>query len=367
MATYKIAVLPGDGIGPEIIAETVKVLLVVEQALGGPDLELEHLEAGAGLYRSTGVAISDEVFQQCRRADAMLLGAIGLPDVRRADGTEVAGDVMFKLRFELDLFAGVRPVRLFAGISGPLRCAPAGIDYVVVRENVEGLYASRDAGCRVRDDLVADMLIITATGTRKIVKHAFELARRRAGRPSDGKRVVTCVDKSNVLASYAFFREIFDEVAEAYADIGREYAYVDAMAAALVLKPQIFDVIVTENMFGDILSDLAGATVGGLGMAPSADIGGEHGLFQPAHGSAPDIAGKNEANPVAAVLSAAMMLEWLGERNSDDEALKGARAICAAVETVLREGEHLTPDLGGHSGTAEMGEAFGRAIEKQTG
>lgn len=367
MATYRIAVLAGDGIGPEITAQAVEVLETAERVLGGFNLEFEHLEAGAGLFRSTGVAISDEVFEQCRGADAMLMGAIGLPDVRRADGTEVAGDVMFKLRFELDLFAGVRPVRLFPGVPGPLRDTSAGIDYVVVRENVEGLYASRDAGCRVRDDLVVDTLVITAVGTRKIVGHAFELARRRSGRPSDGKSLVTCVDKSNVLASYAFFREIFDEVANAYPDIERDYMYVDAMAAALVLRPHTFDVMVTENMFGDILSDLSGATVGGLGLAPSADVGDEYGLFQPAHGSAPDIAGKNEANPVAAVLSAAMMLEWLGTRHTDDKAVEGARSVQVAVETVLREGNHLTPDLGGRCGTREMGEAFRRAVEHQAG
>ncbi len=354
--TYKVAVVAGDGIGPEVIGEAVRVLQDVGRR-GGPLLELEHFEASAALFRRTGVTLPEAVYDSCRSADAILLGAIGLPDVRHPDGTEVAGDAMFRLRFGLDLYAGIRPVRLLPRVPSPLRDVGAGIDYVVVRENVEGLYASRGGGCMVRDDVVVDSLVITREGTRKVVDAAFRLARSRSGRPRDGRRLVTCVDKSNVLRSYAFFRKVFDQTAAAYSEIGREYAYVDAMTAYQVLRPWDFDVVVAENMFGDIISDLSAATVGGLGMAPSADVGDDHGLFQPAHGSAPDIAGRNRANPAATILSAAMMLSWLGERAGDAAAAESAAAIEAAVAAALADGSALTADLGGSAGTSAAGAA----------
>jgi 3-isopropylmalate dehydrogenase len=190
------------------------------------------------------------------------------------------------------------------------------------------------------------------------------LAQQRDGRPTDGKSLVTCVDKSNVLRSYAFFRRIFDEVADGYPDVRRDYAYVDAMAAYLVLCPYNYDVIVTENMFGDILSDLSGATVGGLGMAPSGDIGDRYGLFQPAHGTAPSIAGKNMANPVAMVLSASMMLDWLGTKNSDYRALEAAHRIEEATSRLLAEGECVTADLGGSSRTSEVGDSIAELMKR---
>jgi len=361
MGSYSIAVLPGDGIGPEVIGETVKVLRAVQESTPGLKLGFREYEAGARLWLRTGVALPDDVFEACKQADAILLGAFGLPDVRLPDGTEAHGEAMFKLRFQLDLYAGVRPIKLYPGVKGAL-AAGKPIDYVIVRENCEGLYASRGGGCLLRGEVATDTLIITREGTRKVTSYAFELARKRNGRPSDGKKIVTCVDKSNVLRSYAFFRRVYDEVAAEYPEIGRDYAYVDAMTAWQVLWPEQYDVVVAENMFGDIISDLAAATVGGMGMAPSADVGDRWGLFQPSHGTAPTIAGKGIANPIATILSGRMMLEWLAERHGDEAAAQAAAKIERAVEGLLGEGKVRTPDLGGTSSTAQVGDAIAAAV-----
>jgi 3-isopropylmalate dehydrogenase len=200
-------------------------------------------------------------------------------------------------------------------------------------------------------------MVISRKGTERIVKYAFRFAQKRKGAPADGKRRVTCVDKANVLRSMAFFREVFNRVASSFPGIAAEHVYVDAMALYMVQKPQWFDVVVMENMFGDILSDLASGTMGGMGLAPSADVGDTYGLFQPSHGSAPDIAGKGMANPVAQILSAAMMLEWLGEKKGDPEADQGAKAIESAMAKVLKDPRYHTPDLGGKAATTMIGDA----------
>jgi 3-isopropylmalate dehydrogenase len=355
---YDIAILPGDGIGPEVVAVAREALELVERLSGAePGFKLETVEAGAGRWRRTGSALAEQDYELCRSADAMLLGAMGLPDARHADGREAGGDVIFKLRFGLDLYAGVRPIRRYEGPRSPLR-DPGRIDYVIVRENTEGFYAARPGGSRVADEVAADTSIVTRAGTERIARHAFELAERRSGRGS-----VTSVDKANVLGSYALWRTVVERVARGYPGVMLENVYVDAAALYLVLRPESFDVIVTENMFGDILSDLGAATVGGLGLAPSADLGDGHGLFQSAHGSAPDIAGRGVANPTATVLATAMMLDWLGERKDDPAATRAARWIEAAVQDVLASGHGLTSDVGGDRGTAEAAAALLAALE----
>jgi 3-isopropylmalate dehydrogenase len=252
---------------------------------------------------------------------------------------------------------------LYPGVPGRLRLPEgARIDYVILRENTEGLYASRGAGVRVGGHVATDTLVVTRAGTARICRQAFEVARRRSGAPLDGRRRVTCVDKSNVLKSFAFFREVFDEVATDYPEIETDHVYVDAMGAYLVQSPMRFDVVVTENMFGDILSDLAAATAGGLGMAPSADLGEHAGLFQPSHGTAPDIAGKGIANPLATILSAGLMLDWLARRHGDEAAATAARRVESAVATVLSAGGVLTPDLGGTASTLAVGDAVAAAL-----
>lgn len=349
MSRYNIALLPGDGIGPEVLDQGVRVLNAAADVFG-IDLEYERLESGAGRWQRTGTALSTEEFELCRQADALYMGAIGLPEARHEDGREVSGDVMFGLRFGLDLYAGVRPVRTYAGVASPL-VKGEGIDYIIVRENTEGIFASRDAGTNVKDLVVTDTIVTTRVGTEKVVRKAFELASTRHRVDPSRKPKVTCVDKSNVLATYAFFRKIFGEVAATFPEIENEGVYVDAMTLYQVQRPQSFDVVVTENFAGDIISDLSSATVGGLGMAPTGDIGDDHAMFQPAHGTAPDIAGHGIANPAATLLSGGMLLRWLGQQKADAAALRAADAIDAAVEAGLASGVAATRDLGGTAST----------------
>ncbi len=360
--TYDIALMPGDGIGPEVVREASRLLERVEQLSSGElSFRLETYDVGAGAWRRTGEAISEATFADCRSADAMLLGAAGLPDARHPDGREAGSDAIFRLRFELDLYAGIRPVRYYSGTPSPLRDA-SRIDYVLVRENVEGLYAGRHGGSRVEGEVAADTSIITRAGTERIVERAFRLAEKRSGAPSDGVSRVTSVDKANVLASYAFFRDVASGVAARYPGVGFDSVYVDAAALYLVTRPETFDVVVAENMFGDILSDLGAGTVGGLGLSPSGDIGDVHGLFQAAHGSAPDIAGQGVANPTATILSVGMMLDWLGDKHDDDAARRAAGWIEQATADALATGAALTRDLGGTAGTVEAGEAIVGAL-----
>jgi 3-isopropylmalate dehydrogenase len=365
MPTYRIAVIGGDGIGPEVVAEALKVLHAVAGA-GRVEFAFEEVEAGAGCYRRIGEDLPRETLEVCQAADAMLFGAAGLPDVRLPDGTEIAPQLT--LRVVLDLYIGLRPIRLRPGVPTPLRLAEASrIDYVILRENTEGLYASRGAGVRVGGHVATDTLVVTRPGALRICRQAFELARRRGGAPADGVRRVTLVDKANVLKSYAFFREVFDEVAADYPDVQAEHAYVDAVTMYLVQRPAHYDVLVAENMFGDIISDLGAATVGGLGMAPSGDIGDHYGLFQPSHGTAPDIAGRGIANPLATILSAALMLEWLGRRDGNADAGRAAARIEAAVDAVTRAGRALTPDVGGEAATKAVGDAVVAALDAPPG
>ncbi len=362
MSNYRIAVLPGDGIGPEVMAATVQVIEAVVKRFDGLGVELTSYAAGATHYRETGVALPDSVLQSCREADAVLLAAIGLPDVRKPDGTEVQPDMMVGLRRGLNLHSAVRPCKLYPGIKSCLNTADAGIDFVILRENLEGLFASYGGGCRVGDSVATDTIVITREGTRKVCEYAFRLAERRKGRPSDGRRIVTCVDKANIFRSMAFFREVFFDVAAEHPDIAAEATYVDAMSLYMVQNPSAYDVLVMENQFGDILSDLGAGIVGGLGMAPSAEVGDEHALFQPSHGTAPQIAGKGIANPLAMILSAAMMFDWLGERHGDSDATAAGDEIEQAVCRVLAAGETLTGDLGGTASTSEVADAVVSAL-----
>lgn len=357
MNTYRIALLPGDGIGPECMDATRIVLDQMVEAIPGLNLRFTSHRAGAQLYRETGVALPDEVLQDCLSADAVLLSAIGLPDVRQADGTEVQPTMMVGLRRALGLHSAVRPVKLYPGAPCALRETGPGIDFVIIRENLEGLFASFGGGCLVGDEVATDTLVVTRKGTAQVADFAFRLAARRQGRPSDGKRMVTCVDKANVFRSLAFFRKVFFDVARSYPEIESNAVYVDAMSLYMVQNPWDFDVLVMENQFGDILSDLGAGIVGGLGLGPSGEIGEEHGLFQPSHGTAPGIAGKNIANPIATILSAAMMLDWLGDRN-DDSVLTGAAVMLEkAVAKVIQEGAVRTPDLGGDASTSQVARA----------
>ena len=346
---YAIAVLPGDGIGREVMAAALEVLHAVGERVGRRFDTVTH-PAGAQHYLDSGVALPESTLAACRSAHAILFGAMGLPHVRGRDGTEIIPQL--DIRFALDLYAGVRPIRSWPGLPGPLSSPRAAeIDLVLVRESTEGLFYARGRG-EVHADAAYDTMMISRVGTSRVCDFAFKLARQRKAQGKRGH--VTNVDKANVFASMAFWRQIFEERARAFPDLSTDHVYVDAMALNLVMKPWEYDVLVTENMFGDILSDLIAALVGGMGMAPSADIGDQYALFQPAHGTAPDITGQGIANPSAMILSVAMMLDWLADRHDDAALADGARVIESALQGALAGGSVRPRDFGGTSGTADI-------------
>jgi len=349
-STYNIAVLPGDGIGVEVTHAALRVIEAL-QPVCGIHLQTQIYAAGAQHYLDSGDALPKATLKACGEADAILFGAMGLPHVRGKDGTEIIPQL--DIRFHFDLYAGVRPIRTFPGLPSPLSSPKAAnIDLVLVRESTEGLFYARGRGDRRANEEVFDTQRITRVGTERVCHFAFKLAERRKREGRDGRKgTVTNVDKANVFESMAFWREVFERVAKGYPDIQSSSAYVDAVALNLVLKPWDFDVMVTENMFGDILSDLVAGLVGGMGMAPSADIGDNHAVFQPAHGTAPDIAGKGIANPTAMLLSVVMMLDWLADRHDDASLRITARALERAVERPFARGEMLTAEFGGSDGT----------------
>jgi 3-isopropylmalate dehydrogenase len=362
MQELRIAVLPGDGIGREVMAPCLALLQEVTARAGGVRLQLDSHEAGAEHYLKSGVALPEDVLRAAASADAMLLGAMGHPDVRYPNGTEIVPQIDLRDRFQL--YAGIRPIRVFPGVRIPLADARArDIDFVIVRESTEGLFAARSESRREGDEAVLDTMRITRRGSERLFEAAFALARRRR-RPGRPPRV-TCVDKANVLPSMAFFRRLFLECAARYPDVTADCMYVDAAALRLVRSPWDFDVLVTENMFGDILSDLGAGLMGGMGMAPSADVGDAHAVFQPCHGTAPDIAGRGLANPTAMFLSAAMMLDWLGDRHSVPACQRAARAIEHAVERAFAGGTLVPVEHGGDAGTAEIAECVFREIAAQ--
>ncbi len=355
-----VAVFHGDGIGPEVM---VPALRLIRRAIEGQACELrfDDYPAGAGHYARTGEALPPASVDSARTADAILLSAMGLPTVRYADGTEITPQI--ELRFLLDLYAGVRPVFVFPGQPCPLGDRRAGdIDFVLVRESTEGLFHDHKNGEVTGDEAVRESLLITRKASERVFDFAFGLAERRrdAGR---GAGRVMCVDKANVFRAFAFFRRVFEERAAAHPDIVADMGYVDATALWMVQRPWEFDVLVTENMFGDILSDLGAGLMGGLGFAPSADIGDRHAVFQPCHGSAPDIAGQGIANPAAMILSGAMMLDWLGQKHAQAGLVTAGEKLRQAVGAAIASGEARTRDIGGLATT----EDFADAVEAHLG
>lgn len=347
----KIALIKGDGIGVDVSEATVRVVNSAIAQVGAPALEYQEIEAGAGYFAEHGVDIEPRGEERCGEADAIFLGAIGLPSVRHADGTEISPHLRLRDRF--GLYAGVRPVKAYP--NAPQRLADpraAGIDLIILRESTEGLFYSAAAHGRsqiIGDSEVRDTLRITRATTEKLHRFGFELARKRKARGKPGR--LTCVDKANVFASMAFFRKIYDEIAPDFPDVETGYAYVDAQALNLIRQPWDYDVLVMENMFGDILSDLAGGLVGGMGMAACAEIGDEIGLFQPAHGSAPDIMGQDKANPLAAILSGGLMLDYLAEKLGEAAYGDAAARIDAAVDAGFAANRLRPMEFGGDMGT----------------
>jgi 3-isopropylmalate dehydrogenase len=340
----RIAVVPGDGIGPEVIAQGVRVL-----EAAAPELQFTHYDIGADRFLRSGEILPETIFDELKEADAIYLGAIGDPRVK--DPLYAAG-ILLRLRFELDLWANLRPSRLLAPGLTPLRDA-GRIDLVVVRENTEGAYVGIGGQFKrgTMEEVAIQEDINTRVGVERVVRFAFDLARERRAAGHPGR--ITMVDKSNAMYhAHDLWQRVFKQERERAADIEAQHLYVDVAAMQLVRRPGDFDVIVTSNMFGDILSDLASELVGGLGQAPSGNINPQtrRGLFEPVHGSAPKHAGKGTANPVGAILSGAMMLRHLGDAKSADR-------IETAVANAVRDGD-TTSDLGGSLTT----EAAARAV-----
>lgn len=347
----EIALIKGDGIGVDVTDATVAIVDAAVAKTGKPPLSYRVIHAGAGYFAETGKDVEPGGEAACGQTDAIFLGAIGLPSVRHKDGTEISPHL--RLRDIYGLYAGVRPVKAYP--NAPQRLADprgASIDLVILRESTEGLFYSAAVHGRADirgDEEVRDTMRITRATTEKLHRFGFRMAERRKQKGRQGR--LTCVDKANVFASMAFFRKIYDEVSKEFPDSQKDYAYVDAMALNLIRAPWDYDVLVMENMFGDILSDLAGGLVGGMGMAACAEIGEEVGLFQPAHGSAPDIMGQDKANPLAAILSGAMMLDYLAEQSGDEAYGDAAAAIEDAVQKGFEANMIRPMEFGGDMGT----------------
>jgi 3-isopropylmalate dehydrogenase len=340
LTALKVAVIPGDGIGPEVVAEAIRTL----RHLGG--VELEDLPWGADYYLRTGVTVPPGGYDTLRSFDAIFIGALG--DPRVADNRH-ARDILLGTRFELDLYVNYRPVRLLDARLCPLKNRTREhINFVVFRENTEGLYVG--AGGRMRADTDEEIAvqeeINTYRGVHRIVRYAFEFASQR------GLNRVCMADKSNAIThGHAVWQRVFKELSPQYPSIVATHLYIDALAMFLVQSPEQFQVIVTNNLFGDIITDIGAALQGGLGMAASGNIHpGRTSMFEPVHGSAPPLAGKNVANPIGAILSAALMLETLGRAED-------ARRIERAVEAAVHASE-TTRDIGGSLGTREAGAAI---------
>jgi 3-isopropylmalate dehydrogenase len=356
---FRIAVFPGDGIGAEITGPTLRLLAKAAGRTGGFSITPQDCPAGAAHYRDQGEALPRESLAAARAADAILLAAMGLPDVRYPDGTEISPQL--DLRFELGLYAGVRPIRAIPGVPVTLADPRAqAMDFVILRESTEGLFASHGRG-EISDDRATETLVLTRATTERLHDFGLRLAAQR--KAAGGKGRASCVDKANVFRAFAWFRQIFDARAKAFPELTADHIYIDACALMMVTRPWELDVLITENMFGDILSDLGAGLIGGMGYAPSADIGEEHAVFQPCHGSAPDIAGRGLANPTAMILSGAMMLEWLGRENGVDEAGRAGALIRRAVDAAFAGGGLKTCELGGAAGTAAVFTAVESALD----
>lgn len=354
----RLAVIRGDGIGADVTDATLEIARAALGRVNAPLFSCDDINAGAAYFAETGHDIESDGENRAGDADAIFLGAIGLPSIRHEDGTEISPHLRLRDRFQL--YAGVRPVKAYP--NAPQRLADpraAGLDLVIIRESTEGLFYSAAVhnrsvieGDATAPDAVSDIMRISADTTRKLHEFAFALTRRRRDKGKSGR--LACVDKANVFKSQAFFRNLFDEVAAQNSDIETSYNYVDAMALDMVRQPWEFDVMVMENMFGDILSDLAGGLVGGMGMAACGEIGDETGLFQPAHGSAPDIAGSDRANPLAAILSGAMMLDYLAQKCDLPAYERAASLIEDAVADGFAENALRPMEFGGDMGTRDV-------------
>jgi isocitrate/isopropylmalate dehydrogenase len=368
-APYSVVMLPGDGVGEEVAAQARRILEAVTEA-GIARFDVQEIPCGGRYYLQHGRDWPEGSEARCKAADVILLGAVGWPSpdgrgpVTMKDGNMAGWSAVIGNRTKLDLFANVRPVKLFPGVQhkicGRVRqiWEPSQVDMVILRENTEDLYAGMGGilapgGVKT---VATDTRVITRTASERIIRMAFELSAQRSGAPRDKKRRVTAIVKNNVLDGCRLFTEIFQEIGAEFPEIEKELAIVDAFTQWLITEPDRYDVCVTTNMFGDIVTDLAAVLQGGMGMAVGCNVGAEHGMFEPIHGSAPPLAGQDKANPLAMILATAEALRWLGRKKDDAGLVRAGDATEASVRAVLERGAPLSFDLVGEAAAAKMSE-----------
>ncbi len=355
MAEYRIAVIGGDGVGPEVAAEGLKVLRTIEELSDGLRFHCDEFPWGCAWYEHNGAMMPADALDTLKAYDAIYLGAVGYPTV--PDHISLWG-LLLPIRKGFDQYVNLRPIRLLAGAPCPLQHkTPADIDFVVVRENTEGEYCNLGShtGEGTPEEAVTQTSVFTRKGVERVIRYAFELAMQR-------KRKLTGVTKSNALNySMVFWDRIFREVARDYPEVQTRLVHVDAITMFFVRNPEMFDVVVASNLFGDIITDLGAAIQGGMGFAAGANLNPEReypSMFEPIHGSAPDIAGQGKANPIAAIWAVQMMLDHLGEA-------AWAEAVMRSIEAVVAAGTVLTPDAGGKDSTSAVGDAVCVALRAQ--
>ncbi len=382
MAPYRITLLPGDGTGREVMEEVKRILSIFQES-GAISLEITEIPCGGQHYLDTGEEWPSGSFEFCRdESDAIVVGAVGWPGATLPNGDIAGGQALLGLRSALDLYANVRPVKLYKGVKHKVHGTFSDVwdhelvDIVMVRENTEGLYHAllRRSGMAARGDERDEPLVIddfpgldgevgwdvrpiSRKGSERVIRYSFELAKRRQSRLGSTQKV-TCVDKSNVTRGCRLFREVFREVSSEFEGVTTDEAFIDAFTMWLVRSPEDLDVVVLPNMFGDIATDLASVLQGGMGMAASANIGDNHMLFEPVHGSSPKYAGQNKVNPIASISSVQLMFDSLGLRHDDEKATMCADVLERAISEHMSEGGQVTYDLGGKASTTEVGKAI---------
>ncbi len=377
---YDVVLLPGDGIGREVMREGRKILDEVV-ARTNARFELTEIPCGGQYYLEHGRDWPEGSEARCEKADVIFLGAVGWPSptgrgpVTMENGKMAGFSPVIGNRGRLDLYANIRPVKLLPGVQQRIHgkhirvWEPGNVDIVFLRENTEGLYCGVGGFTGNPRSTAIDTRVITRAASERIIRKAFEVSRRRGkGAPKDGKKRVTCIAKDNVLKGCQLFVEVFEQIGDEYPDIEKDYAIVDAFTQWLIGQPEFYDVCVTTNMFGDIVTDLASVLQGGMGLAVGCNVGDKHAMFEPIHGSAPKHAGKDRANPMATILSIAEGLKWLGEQKKDTVLVRAGTAVEDAVAAVVKEGKTLTYDLVGEqraSPTSKVGDAVRAELSKR--
>ncbi len=374
---YNLVTLPGDGIGPEVLREGMRVLEAVSKPLE-IQWQVTEIPCGGQYYLANGRKTDWPAgsVEKCRAADVILLGAVGWPDpdgsggpLTMPDGNMAGWSPVIGNRTRLELYANVRPVKLYPGVTHRIHgervqvWKPGKVDILFVREGTEGLYAGIGGILKPggTGKVGVDVRVITREGSARVIRKAFELCRaRQTGAPKDGKKRVTAIVKDNVLDGCRMFRDIFFEIGREYPEIEKETAIVDAFTQWLITQPEYYDVCVTTNMFGDIVTDLASVLQGGMGVAVGANIGDNHAMFEPIHGSAPKYTGQDKVNPIAMILAAKEACDWLGRRKKDTKLIRAGAAIEEAVRALLERGAPLTYDMVGEAKAAKCSEV-GRA------